>query len=195
MSALFEDFDIADIQNSGNLIHVPLCYQETEFTCGIACSQSILAYYGISYSQTALADVLHSKPILGTDAQNILYFMQLLGFKAFMRENMEIHDIRDYVDAGIAPILIIQAWKEDDIEYRYDWKNAHYVVACGYSNNMIYAMDPYTLGNYTYLSFGDLLDRWHAVDSSGTRHINSGLIIQSDSLPPKYNYRMIKHLQ
>lgn len=195
MSALFEDFGIADTQNCGNFIHVPLCYQETEFTCGVACTQSILAYYGIHYSQTALADVLHSKPILGTDAQTILFFMQLLGFNAFMRENMEIHDIRNYIDSGIAPMLIIQAWKEDEIEYSYDWKDPHYIVACGYSKNMIYAMDPYTLGNYTCLSFGELLDRWHAVDQTGTRHINSGLIIQSDSFPPKYNYRTIKHLR
>ncbi|MDP4152247.1 MAG: C39 family peptidase [Bacillota bacterium] len=183
-----------DIQNCRNFIHVPLCYQETEYTCGVACTQSILARYGIYYRQSALAGILRSQPILGTDYQTILYFMQLLGLKAAMAENMEIDDLKKYISRGITPMLTIQAWPEDEIEYHYDWKDAHYILACGYYDNGIFAMDPYTLGNYTYLSFSELLRRWHAVDKDGVRHIKSGLIIEYENCPIKYNPKAIKHL-
>jgi DNA polymerase III epsilon subunit-like protein len=39
-------------------------------------------------------------------------------------------------------------------------------------------MDPNMLGNYAYLSFPELSERWHAVDKEETRHIKSGLIIE-----------------
>jgi len=185
---------IEGIQNCNNFISVPLCYQETEYTCGIACIQSLLAFYGIYYRQNALADLLHSQPILGTDSQSILFFMQLLGFKASMVDNMEINDIQEYINAGITPILLIQAWVEDDIEYPYDWKDPHYIIACGYYENGIYVMDPYTLGNYTYLPYCELVNRWHVVDKSGVRHFNSGLIIEYENCPVRYNPNTIKHL-
>jgi len=189
-----KSIDLSEIRKCSNFIHVPLCYQETEYTCGIACVQSLLARYGIIYRQSALADILHSQPILGTDANTIIYFMELLGLNADMIDNMEINDIKDYIDSGIAPMLLIQAWPDDEIEYQYDWKDAHYIIVCGYYDNGIYAMDPYTLGNYTYLPFRDLLKRWHVVDKSGVRHLNSGLIIEYENCPIKYNPKEIKYL-
>jgi len=190
----FDTMNLTCIQNCSNFIYMPLCYQETEYTCGVTCTQSILARYGIHYSQSSLADLLHSQPILGTDYETILFFMQLLGFQASMSENMEIDDIQNYINAGITPILVMQAWKNDEIEYVYDWKDPHYIIACGYYDDGIYAMDPYTLGNYTYLSYSELLDRWHIVDKSGVRHLKSGLIIQSDDFPVKYKHNVIKHM-
>jgi hypothetical protein len=61
------DNELPTIPCGSNFINVPLCYQETEYTCGVACIQSILARYGMYYRQSALADILHSQPILGTD--------------------------------------------------------------------------------------------------------------------------------
>lgn len=195
MSAEFDSTNINNIQDCSNFIPMPLCYQETEYTCGVTCTQSILARYGIHYSQTALADILHSQPILGTDYETILYFMRLLGFKSSMSEKLEIDDICKYIDAGVTPILIIQAWKDDEIQYIYDWKNAHYVIACGYYDDGLYIMDPYTLGNYTYLPNNELINRWHAVDKSGIRHLRSALIIQSEGCPVKYKPNVMKHLK
>ena len=121
--------------------------------------------------------------------------MQLLGFKASMSEDMEVNDIKKCISVGITPILIIQAWKNDEIEYIYDWKDAHYIIACGYYDDGIYAMDPYSLGNYTYLPYNELLNRWHAVDKSGDRHLRSGLIISSEGCPVKYKPNVVKHLE
>lgn len=184
------------IQCARNFIHVPLCYQETEYTCGVACIQSILARYGMYYRQSALADILHSQPILGTDYKSILYFSELLGLNARIEENMSIEDIKKYIDEDIAPILIVQAWRlEDDIEYSLDWKNAHYIIACGYYDNGIYAMDPNMLGNYAYLPYSELITRWHAVDKDEVRHIRSGLIIENKNYPIVYKPEKIKYIR
>jgi len=190
------DDELLTIQCASNFINVPLCYQETEYTCGVACIQSILARYGMYYRQSALADILRSQPILGTDYKSILYLSKLLGLNAAIEENMSIKDIKDCIDTNIAPILIIQAWRlEDDIKYSLDWKNAHYIIACGYNSNGIYAMDPNMLGNYAYLPFSELTERWHAVDKEESRHIRSGLIIENDKYPIIYNPKAIKYIR
>lgn len=183
------------IQCGSNFIYTPLCYQDTEYTCGVACFQSILARYGMYYRQSALADILHSQPVLGTDYRSILYFARLLGLKTSMKEHMDFQGIKDHIDAGITPLLIIQAWRlEDDIEYSLDWKNAHYIVACGYYNDGIYVMDPNILGNYSYLPYDELMKRWHAVDEEGNRHIRSGLILECSGCPIEYNPATIKYI-
>lgn len=184
-----------NIQDLINYIPVPLCFQETEYTCGVACVQSILARYGMYCRQSALAEILQSRPIVGTDFKSIMYLAQLLGLNASMKENMKAEDIENIINSGITPILIIQAWRtEDDIDYSFDWKNAHYIIACGYYEGGIYVMDPNTLGNYTYLPYSQLYKRWHAVDYNGIRHARSGLILDYENCPIKYNPSVIKYL-
>lgn len=194
MSERFGAYDLANIEDSKNYIHVPLCYQETEYYSGVACVQSLLACYGIHCSQTSLVEIMHPKPILGIDYHSILFSMQLFGLKASMIEDMEMEDIKNYIHLGIPPILMIQAWKRDDIDYESDWKDGHYIIACGHYDDGIYAMDPYSLGNYTYLSSTELLKRWHTVDPSGTRHLGSGLIVRPEGLEMQYHPNKIKHL-
>jgi len=190
----FDKQDQAGIQDSSNFIYVPLCYQETEYTCGVTCVQSLLARYGMIYRQSALTDILHSQPIVGTDIDNILSFAQLLGFKASLYEDMEIDDLKNYIIAGISPLLILQAWKDDEIEYPLDWKNSHYIIACGYYNNGIYAMDPNVLGNYSYIPYSSLVKRWHYADKSGKHHTKTGLILEYENCPVKYNPSAIKYI-
>jgi ABC-type bacteriocin/lantibiotic exporter with double-glycine peptidase domain len=174
-------------------IEVPLCYQETEYTCGIASLQSILARYGMYYRQSALADLLHSQPIIGTDYKSILYLAELLGLHGLLRENLCIEDLRRYIDSGTPPVLIIQAWRlDDDIDYCLDFKNAHYIVACGYNNRGIYAMDPNILGNYGFITYPELMTRWHAVDKDSVRHLQSALIIDNKKYPVKYCQDAVK---
>ncbi|HWT26418.1 MAG TPA: cysteine peptidase family C39 domain-containing protein [Mobilitalea sp.] len=186
---------ISDVLNNTchHFIPVPLCFQETEYTCGVACVQSILAYYGIVYKQDVLAEMLKQKPIYGTEYHNILSFMQMLGFQASFHIDMTIDLVKSCTDYGITPILMIQAWKDDPIDYTADWRDSHYAIACGYDENRIIFMDPYTLGNYTYISNEELLKRWHLVDPNGYHYYFTGLIIKSDYCPVAYNPYVIKY--
>jgi predicted double-glycine peptidase len=173
-------------------IRVPLCHQETPYSCGVACVQSILAGYGIIYTQDVLVERLGQKPIYGTEYKNIITFMDMLGFHASFHNGMNIELLKELISNGITPILILQAWKDIEIDYAYDWKDAHYVIACGYDENRILFMDPWTLGYYTFIPINMLVKRWHDFDSSGNHSYYSGLIIHHEHLPFIYNPSIFK---
>ncbi len=183
------------VGTGSHLIKVPLCFQETEYTCGVACVQSVLAGYGIVYRQDVLADILKTRPVYGTDYQNILRFLQMLGFQAAFHYDMNIDMIKEYIKNGVTPMLMIQAWKGDAIDYRYDWRDSHYVLSCGYEEHRLLFMDPYTLGNYTYLSDFELMKRWHTIDSLGNHYSNTGIIIRNENLPYRYSSQSIRHME
>ncbi|MBP2653741.1 MAG: hypothetical protein H6Q73_1310 [Firmicutes bacterium] len=193
---MLENTDISETptRDCYRFIYVPLCKQETEYTCGIACVQSILGYYGIDYRQDELAQILDSKPILGTDYQKILSFMKMLDFESSFIDSMSIDDIKSFINDGITPVLLLQAWAENGVDYASDWKDSHYVIACGYNDDQIFFMDPWTLGNYTYLSAEELLKRWHVPDVHFSRCYRSGLIIKNNNITPEYSPRNLKNL-
>lgn len=176
------------------LIKVPMCHQETPYTCGIACIQSILAGYGIIYTQDVLSVLLKQKPIYGTDYRNMLTFMEILGFQASYDTDMTLEHLKELINNHITPILIIQAWKIDTIDYSYDWKSSHYVVTCGYDDNSFIFMDPWTIGNYTSISNEELMKRWHALDHDNNHHYRSGIIIKHNHLPYTYDPNIIKNM-
>ena len=176
------------------LIRVPLCRQETEYTCGVACVQSFLRCYGFDFRQDLLAQRLHTKPFTGTDYRNILRLMNDLGFEARLYENMDPNDLKRLIDAGITPLLLIQAWKKNGVDYATDWGDGHYVIACGHMGDLILIMDPFTLGNYTYLHGRELMKRWHVKEPCGRAYYGAGLVIQKGCHTFQYDPYDIEHL-
>lgn len=175
-------------------ISVPLCRQETAYTCGAACVQSILGVYGMDYRQDELAQILDAKPLLGTDYHKIILFMKMLGFQASYVKNMGIDNLKSFINDRVTPLLQIQAWAENGVDYASGWQNAHYVIACGYDGNQIFFMDPWTLGNYTYLPAEELLKRWHVPGLHFVQCYGSGLIITKEHGDPLYDPSIIKYL-
>jgi len=190
------EIDISENQTCGcfRFIRVPLCRQETEYTCGIACMQSILGCYGFDYRQDQLAQIMQSKPILGTDHQDIIRFMQLIGLQASFLTNMSIDCLKSFINDGVTPMLMIQAWADNGVDYDSDWKDSHYVIACGYEGDRIFFMDPDTLGYYTYIPVHELLKRWHVPDVSAGRCYRSGLIIKKEHCSFNYDPKDVKYL-
>ena len=183
-------------QESGNrFIKVPLCLQENPYTCGVACVQSLLARYGIIYHQDVLSKMLKQKPIYGTDYKNIIDFLKRIGFEVSFEVDMDIPLLKELIDQEITPILLIQAWKNIEINYNYDWNNSHYAIACGFNHSQILFMDPWTLGNYTFICNEDFMKRWHALDQSGTHHHCAGLIVRHEFLPLVYEPNILKAMK
>lgn len=187
-----ENSDILNPIDANHFIKVPLCHQETPYSCGVACVQSLLAGYGIIYAQDVLVEWLKQKPIYGTDYKDIIAFMIKLGFQASFQTDMDIHLLKNLINNGITPILLIQAWKDAEIDYTYDWKDSHYVIACGYEEDRVLFMDPWTLGYYTFIPNNLLMTRWHTPDSFGKPTKYPGLIIKHEHLPFVYNSKRIK---
>lgn len=175
-------------------IDVPLCRQETEYTCGVACVQSILGCYGFDYRQDELALILETKPKLGTNYEKIILFMKMIGFEASYVRNMTIDQLKAFINEGITPLLNIQAWGDNGVDYASDWKDSHYVIACGYDGDRIFFMDPWILGNYTFLPAEELLKRWHVPALGYSQCSHCGLVITTDHFPFVYQPKAIKYL-
>ena len=172
----------AQVTSSPIRISVPLVRQATNYTCGVACTESILYYNGIDYREDNLAQALGSTEEDGTSISNIVEFLHHAnsntgywmgqgtefqnGIGAELRTNMTLDDLHGQIDGGHPVICTIQAWSTaDDEDYATEWEDGHYVIAVGYDADNVYFMDPSTRGNYTYIANDEFMTRWHDGDA------------------------------
>lgn len=156
--------------------------QATDYTCGVACTESILYYNGIDYREDDLAQALRATEEDGTRIADIVEFLHRAGpgtgywmgqgaefqngIGAELRTDITLDDLRVEIDGGHPVICSIQAWSIAESEdYAADWEDGHYVIAVGYDADNVYFMDPSTRGNYTYIANDEFMTRWHDVDA------------------------------
>lgn len=142
-------------------IQVPLTYQATSFSCGAAALQSVLYYYGLAIRERKMAEKLRTNSEIGTEYKNIIKIAQSFDFTAKAIFNTSLNELEKFIEGDIPVIVLIQAWADKNFSYENHWGDEHYVVAIGYDMDNFYFMDPYILGNYTYMPRGDFLLRWH----------------------------------
>jgi len=166
-----------------HLILVPLCRQETGYTCGVAATQALLCYHlDCGWRQDRLARKLKADPQTGTRYKAIQRFFQSQGYSAEVHTDMTLQDLEASLDAGTPVICLIQAWAGHPVEYAADWDDGHYVVAVGYDAEQVYFMDPSTLGSYTFIPVGEFVARWHDMDPvSGARLVHFGMLVAKAS--------------
>lgn len=148
------------------LIQVPLTRQATDYTCGTAALQSMLGFYGEDQNESELAKILKTNEQDGTDYNEIVTVAKKKGYTVKVYKNMTLLDLKRILDKKTPVLCLIQAWAEQKVDYKNDWKDGHYVVAIGYDKHKIYFMDPSTLGNYTFIKNKDFLNRWHDKNSN-----------------------------
>ena len=158
-------------------IQVPLVRQSTNYTCGVAAMQSLLAYYGDYWREDRLSKILRADSAQGTNYRNILSFCDSLGYHTKAFTNMSTDSLKHFVDQGYPMLLAIQAWSGAVPDYKNDWNNGHYVLCIGYDDDNYYFMDPSTLGNYTFIPAKDFEERWHDIDQEGMKLYNFALWI------------------
>ena len=176
-----------------NLIRVPLTRQSADYTCGITAVQSLIGYYGIDKRQDQLITAMQPDPDKGTDYRNIIAYLQSLGFSATARTNISLDELKGYLDNRQPVLLAIQAWADVPADWS-SYENGHYVIAVGYDQDVIYFMDPSTLGNYTYIPATEFLQRWHDHDSYQNVDLIQFGIIASKATADLYNPDRIKEL-
>ncbi|MFI5167041.1 MAG: C39 family peptidase [Thermoanaerobaculales bacterium] len=161
------------------LILVPLCRQATDYTCGVAATQSVLCYYlDCDWRQDKLSRLLKATPADGTNYTAIVRFVQSHGYTAEVHTNMTLQDLQGLLDEGTPVVCLVQAWAGHRVDYATDWDDGHYVVAVGYDADRVFFMDPSTLGNYTFIPVADFLARWHdAASVRAPRLVHFGMVI------------------
>jgi predicted double-glycine peptidase len=167
------------LTRASKLIPLPLVRQATEYTCGTAAVLSVLAYFGDSYFEAALAKQLATNSRTGTYYKRIIEFARAHGYDVTANSAMTIAALKQCIDEGAPVICLVQAWSGKTVDYGKDVTDGHYVVAVGYDSQDIYFMDPWSLGSYTYLPYADLEARWHDVQK-GTRIEHLGIALKKD---------------
>ncbi|MCD8351518.1 MAG: C39 family peptidase, partial [Planctomycetaceae bacterium] len=162
----------------------------TDYTCGVAVVQSLLAHGGILFRQDVLEKAVGATPEDGTGPDAIMKSLRQHGFHATMEENMTLERLRCHIDAGRPVVCLLQAWNGDpDFDYSTGWEDGHYAIAIGYDDCRIYFMDPSTLANYVYIDNAAFLSRWH--DGNETVQIwQAGIVV--DIPIPVYRRNVFK---
>ena len=176
-----------------HLLDFPEVRQGTDYSCGDSAMQSVLYYYGIELREDQLIRRLHTTEADGTEPQAMADFAKAKGFSVDMRA-MSIADIKEYIDKAIPVIMDIQAWSgHRHPHYKGDYDDGHYVVVIGYDDARFIFEDP-SMMNRGYLTFAELLERWHDIGNGPhAAHLSHrGIAIYGK--PPRFRSSTIKHI-
>lgn len=162
---------------SKKILEFPTVRQSTSYSCGAAAVQSILMYYGINVKEKDLMKKLKTNSFDGTDVKNILEFFKQLNFKATLKSEMKIDDLKNFINKEIPIIVLIQAHADSPNEYKENLDNGHYVVCIGYDEINIYFEDPSSFQT-TYLKYEEFETRWKDLSAKNKMFIKSGIVIE-----------------
>jgi len=146
----------------GTVLNVPQYNQEQTQWCWDASSQMILAYYGHSHSQTAIANwavggqnlpnYLYSSPDWRKDCKQVLSYFGSLSSTGYGYA-FSLSTLAGEMDAG-RPCMIAWSWSSG---------GGHAVVIHGTSGSYVYVRDPWygaTVNTYTWVYNARNAGRW-----------------------------------
>ncbi len=154
------------LAQSPKIIRVPLTRQSTDYTCGVAALQAILAYYGTDVREDVLAKALHANSHIGTRYKNIAQYAKAHGLSVRIEKAMSLEQLKNSLQSGHPVLCLIQAWADKKTNYETDWNDGHYVVAVGFDQSRLIFMDPSTAGHYAYIPLQEFEKRWHDIDDN-----------------------------
>ena len=106
-------------------------YRQKPGFCGPSSMKMVLELYGMNKSEVELGRLTDCSPSEGTRGPSLVEGAKKLGFKAFLKDEAEVSDIRKWVEKGI-PVIV--NWFSVD--------GGHYSVAVGLTKKFIFLMDP-----------------------------------------------------
>lgn len=177
---------------TSRMLNFPLLRQTYEYDCGAKALHSVLIYYNIDVSEAEVIKVTKTNS-KGTSADGIIKAAKHFGLKP-SEEILDIKKLKKYIKKRIPVIVLVQAWPKRKItNWRNHWSDGHYIVAIGYDRKKIYFADPYSI-LLTYLTFNELKERWHDIDSSvNKKYYNLGIPVLGNGKEYR-NPKQIIHL-
>lgn len=169
------------------LLGLPDVRQSTDYSCGAAALESILAYYGRDIDEENLRELLGTTADSGTYPDDIVLVAEELGFQALVKENLTIADLEESLREGVPVMVDGQAWRSS-YEFNDSWSDivddGHWMVVMGIDEKNVYFEDPYILGSRGYMSLQEFEQRWHnargLTPSDTVRQNHLGVFIMSD---------------
>lgn len=154
---------------------VPDVRQSTDYSCGAAALQAVLAYYGIDLSEGELMSLLGTDAETGTAPESILRVATGHGLRTSLRENLAPDDLRAALREKVPVIVAFQAWpveKPCGFSWAKTWEEGHYAVVVGMDPDYIYLEDPALLGTCGRIRLQEFEERWH--DYTGAAPLDPG---------------------
>jgi predicted double-glycine peptidase len=170
----------------GKYLVVPIVMQEKNYSCGCACVNALLGFYGETmYPEEELCDLLDATTAYGTSYKNIIEFFKKEGYYVFAKQGLVLEDLIRFLDHETPVLVALQAWSEQkDVDYSEKWNAGHYLVIIGYDKINFYFMDPSLINNYGYISIKEFFERFHDTDGENNEELNQfGMLIMG----PKTN--------
>lgn len=100
-------------------------------SCGAASLKMVFDYWGITLSESKIARVAGTSEEKGTSIQGLIKASEHFGFKAIVKKNASLDDLRQYIKQEIP--VIVDWFLEDD---------GHYSVVVDIDKNNIFLADP-----------------------------------------------------
>ncbi len=148
------------------LLDFPELRQTYDYDCGASALQGVLAYYGKEFREEQLLKQLDTVRTTmrehGTRLSRMKSVAERHGLRAEVRGMLTVDAVKKYIDQGVPPILLLQAWmdKPNKGGWPKDYRDGHYAVAIGYDEKRIYFEDPSSFKR-VWLSYAELEKRWH----------------------------------
>jgi uncharacterized protein len=180
------------------LFSMPDTRQSTEYSCGAACMQAVLGYWGRDIGEEDIREMLNTNEESGTYPDDIIRVASALGLKAEYKENMTMADLESDVVEGIPVIVDCQAWRsvsQYNESWADTWYNGHWMVVIGIDENNVTLEDPYILGDRGIMSREEFEARWHNVrgldDTDTVKQIHMGIAIRGEKPASSSGFRHV----
>jgi predicted double-glycine peptidase len=161
------------------LLSVPDVEQATDYSCGPAALEAVLAHYGVAVAQRALSLEAKTSPRTGAEAEDLAAAALRHGVAADYRSGRTLAELEQEVARGDPPIAMIQAWRDKTGAWARDWDDGHYVVVIGLDARAVYVEDPSTKGARGVIPRAEFLDRWHGWTRDGKKAQRQALFFRA----------------
>ena len=148
-------------------LKVPFFSQCKDHTCGAACLKMVMAFWGVKRSETLLARDTRATKAVGATHQGMISAARKQGFSVHTREHSSLHDLRRFLNQGLATIVHF-------IEPSDNETAGHYAVVTGMTREKIIFNDPWN-GSRFSLRHKNFKKRWYA--SQGRYRYRRWLIV------------------
>jgi predicted double-glycine peptidase len=167
------------------LIHVPDVRQAQSYTCGAACLQSVIGYFGRGEPREGqLARKLRTTPRWGSDPSEIVKVATLYRLEPALEHEMSLKRLESLVKTGVPVMVTYQAWRTNKrLSWSKDQKDGHYSIVVGMDKKHVYLEDPALFGRLGMIPRGEFSRRWHDVDRHGNVLHHLGIAFMSRTPP------------
>lgn len=143
------------------MIRLPFFRQETDFYCGPAIIQTLVAARGKKISQRQAARAMKTNKKVGTHPKALVDFLKKEGFTMRVGQNRTSRDLKNAIKKDLVPVVLF-------IEPEAEWD--HYAIVRKIEKGVVSLLDPDARTGKTNMLEEEFLRRWKDRDVLQSRH-------------------------